>query len=45
MRRSHLLLAGLLLVSTGCFRGFNVRNYPTSISLYQAGLERYEAKK
>jgi hypothetical protein len=45
MRRSLLLVVGLTLVSVGCFRAFNVRNYPTSISLFEAGLERYDAEK
>ncbi len=45
MRRSLLLVVGLTLVSIGCFRAFNVRNYPTSISLFEAGLERYDAEK
>jgi outer membrane protein assembly factor BamD len=35
----------LVLATAGCFRAFNVRNYPTSVSLYQAGIERYNAKK
>ncbi|MGA1308942.1 MAG: hypothetical protein ACO31W_02930, partial [Gemmatimonadaceae bacterium] len=45
MRRSLLLVAWLLILLTGCFRAFNVRNYPTSASLFEAALERYQAKK
>ena len=45
MRRSLPLVVFLALATAGCFRAFNVRNYPTAVSLYQAGIERYDAKK
>ena len=41
MRRSLFFLLFLAIVATGCFRSFNVRQYSTSTSLYQAGMEKY----
>jgi outer membrane assembly lipoprotein YfiO len=43
--RTILSLLLVVLVSGACLRGFNVRRYPTSASLYAAGMERYEKKK
>lgn len=45
MPRPRLALLLIVIGLTGCFRGFNVRDYPTSVSLYQAALARFEGKR
>lgn len=41
----RFLLLALLLVVGACSTAINVRSYSTSISLYEAGLERYNREK
>lgn len=43
--RPTLVLLLAILATTACFRAFNVRNYPSSVSLYQAGMAEYERGK
>lgn len=43
--RTPLVLFVAALVTTACFRTFNVRNFPSSVALYRAGLEQYERGK
>ncbi len=43
-RKPFVLLLVALLVG-GCFRTFNVRQYPSAVALYRAGLEQYEKEK
>lgn len=43
--RVSLVLILAFVVTTACFRTFNVRNYPSSVALFQAGLEQYERGK
>ena len=45
MRRSLFLVLFLAIGTSGCFRSFNVRQYSTSVSLYQAGMEKFRAEK
>ena len=46
MRRPLLALFLLFAAgASGCFRSFNVRQYSTSTSLYEAGLEKYRTGK
>ncbi len=45
MRRSLLLLVSVVLPATGCFRSFNVRDYPSSTALFGAGMAKYRAGK
>ena len=45
MRRSLFLVLFLSIGATGCFRSFNVRQYSTSTSLYQAGMEKFRNEK
>lgn len=39
------LLLSLLLLGAACSKAINVRQYPTSIALYQEGVKRFEAKR
>jgi outer membrane protein assembly factor BamD len=41
----RLLLLVLLVVVGACSQAINVRSYSTSVSLYEAGLERYNREK
>lgn len=43
--RRALPLVGLLFAGAACFRPFNVRDYPTSVALFQAGMAKFEAGK
>lgn len=43
--RPTLVLLLAFLATTACFRTFNVRNYPSSVALYQAGMAQYERGK
>ncbi len=43
--RPSLLLIFAAVVVAGCFRPFNVRNYPSAASLYGAGMAQYEKEK
>lgn len=45
MRRRLLLVPLLALVATGCFASFNVRDYPTSTALFEAGMAKYKKRK
>lgn len=45
VRRAVWPLVVLLVTSVGCFRPFNVRDYPTSVALFQAGMAKFEAGK
>lgn len=43
--RAPLVLLAAFTLTTACFRSFNVRNFPSSVALYQAGLAQYERGK
>jgi len=43
--RTGVGLALLAVVGSACFRPFNVRDYPTSVALFEAGMAKFEAKK
>lgn len=43
--RTSLVLLLAFVATLGCFRSFNVRNYPSSVALYRAGLAEYERGK
>lgn len=45
MRRSLLAILLLAAGTSGCFRSFNVRQYSTSTSLYEAGMAKYRTGK
>ncbi len=45
MRRSLLVLCVLGIGAQGCFRSFNVRQFSTSVSLYEAGMAKYREGK
>ncbi len=45
MPRPILLAALLVLPGTACFHAFNVRDYPTSTALYEAGMDKYRRGK
>lgn len=44
LRKSLVVLLALAAV-TGCFRSFNVRNYPSAQALYVAGQAQYQKEK
>jgi outer membrane assembly lipoprotein YfiO len=39
------LLLALLLLGAACSKAINLRQYPTSVALYQEGVKRFEAKR
>jgi len=43
--RPSLVLLLLFAATTACFRTFNVRNFPSSVALYRAGMAEYERGK
>ena len=43
--RAGVALGLLAVVVSACFRPFNVRDYPTSVALFAAGMAKFEAKK
>lgn len=43
--RPSLVLVLLFVATTACFRTFNVRNFPSSVALYRAGMAEYERGK
>ena len=43
--RTSFVLLMAFTAMTACFRSFNVRNYPSSVALYRAGLAEYERGK
>jgi len=45
MRRSIPAALLLVLGAIGCFRSFNVRQFSTSTSLYEAGMAKYQEEK
>lgn len=44
LRKSLLALLAISLLG-GCFRSFNVRNYPSALQLYAAGKAQYDKEK
>ena len=43
--RLGVCLACLAVGVSACFRPFNVRDYPTSVALFEAGMAKFQAKK
>ena len=43
--RTTIVLAVAAFAAAGCFRPFNVRNFPSSAALYRAGMAQYQKEK